>query len=382
MATIESYETKAGKRYRVRYRTPDRTQTDKRGFTSKRQAQDFAATVEVEKMTGQYVPPKLGYITVEEIAAKWLERKESDLKPSAYKSVETAWRIHVKPRWGKTRLSDINLDAVERWIADMGRTVKDPKDEKKILKKGSGATVVIRAYGVLAGVLDSAVKSKRLASNPSRGVENLPRKQKKPRVYLTHDQVVALADESGDKRTLVLVLAYCGLRWGEAIGLRVKDLDLLRKRVTVVENAVQVNMTMHIGTPKSDKSRSVPIPGFLVVELARQCEGKGRDDLVFPSRDGDYLKRSVSFTGWFTKAVERSGVPRLTPHDLRHTCASLSIAAGANVKAVQRMLGHASASMTLDTYSDLFDDDLDTVGDALDQAASRSSVGKVWARTN
>lgn len=128
-----------------------------------------------------------------------------------------------------------------------------------------------------------------------------------------------------------------------------KDLDLLRKRVTVVENAVQVNMTMHVGTPKSDKSRSVPIPGFVVVELARQCEGKARDDLVFPSRDGDYLKRSVSFTGWFTKAVDRSGVPRLTPHDLRHTCASLSIAAGANVKALQRMLGHASASMTLDT---------------------------------
>ncbi|BAH52230.1 tyrosine-type recombinase/integrase [Rhodococcus opacus] len=368
MATISSYDTAAGKRWEVRYRTPERKSTRRRGFTSKRQAQDFAATVEVEKMRGEYVPPKLGHITMGEVGPAWLERKESDLKPSAYRSLETSWRVHVKPRWGTVRLSDVDLDAVERWIADLNRT--------------KGATVVIRAYGVLAGILDSAVKGKRLARNPARGVENLPRKQRKPRVYLTHDEVAALADSAGEKRALVLVLAYCGLRWGEAIGLRVRHLDLLRKRATVVENAVQVNMEMHVGTPKSHKSRSVPIPGFVVEELARQCEGKGRDDLVFPGRDGDYLKRSVSFTGWFTKAVEKSGVPRLTPHDLRHTCASLSIAAGANVKSLQRMLGHASAAMTLDTYSDLFEDDLDAVGDALDQAVSRPSVAKVWPKAD
>lgn len=382
MATIESYTTAAGKRWRVRYRTPDRRQTDKRGFTTKRQAQDFASTVEVEKMTGQYVPPKLGRITVGEIAPQWLERKESDLKPSAYKSLETAWRIHVEPRWGTKRLSDIDLDAVERWIADMGRTIKDPKDKDKILKKGSGATVVIRAYGVLAGILDSAVKSKRLAKNPARGVENLPQKQKKPRVYLTHDEVGRLAAESGQHETLVLTLAYTGLRWGEAIGLRVEHLDLLRKRLLVVDNAVQVNMTMHVGTPKNATHRSVPIPDFLVLELAKQCEGRERSDLVFPGRDGEYLRRSVSFTGWFTKAVEKSGVPRVTPHDLRHTAASLAVSAGVNVKALQRMLGHASAAMTLDTYADLFDDDLDAIGSALDQARSDASVGKVWARAD
>lgn len=378
MATIESYTTQAGKRWRVRYRTPDRRQTDKRGFTSKRQAQDFAATVEVEKMRGEYVPPKLGHITVGELGPAWLERKESDLKPSAYKSLETSWRIHVEPRWGTVRLSDIDLDSVERWIADLGRT--KTVDGEKV--KGKGATVIIRAYGVLAGVLDSAVKAKRLAKNPARGVENLPRKQRKPRVYLTHGQVDALAAAAGERSTLVYVLAYTGVRWGEAIGLRVKHLDLLRKRLTVIENAVQVNMEVHVGTPKNRKSRSVPVPDFLVVELARQCEGKARDDLVFPGRDGEYLRRSVSFTGWFTKAVEKADIPRVTPHDLRHTAASLAVSAGVNVKALQRMLGHASAAMTLDTYAELFDDDLDAVGSALDQARSAASVGKMWARAD
>lgn len=367
MATVSAYTTAAGLRYRVRYRTPERKQTDKRGFRTKRQAQEFAATVEVEKMRGEYVPPKLGMITVAELAPIWLHRKESDLKPSTYRSLETSWRVHVSARWSSVRLADIDLDAVERWISEMTRA-------------GSGATVVIRAYGVLAGILDSAVKSKRLARNPARGVENLPQKERKPHVYLTHAEVTDLAWASGQHRVLVLVLAYCGLRWGEAIGLRVRHLDLLRKRLNVYDNAVQVDNKIHVGSPKSGKSRAVPVPAFLVVELARLCEGKNRDDLVFTGRDGGYLRRPVSTTGWFERAVAKSGVPRLTPHDLRHTAASLSISAGVNVKALQRMLGHASAAMTLDVYADLFDEDLEAVGDALNRAALAQSVGKMWAR--
>ena len=73
-------------------------------------------------------------------------------------------------------------------------------------------------------------------------------------------------------------------------------------------------------------------------------------------------------------------VQKITPHDLRHTCASLAVAAGVNVLALQRMLGHTSAKMTLDTYADLFDDDLDAVAVTLHTRYSRSSVGKVWAR--
>lgn len=366
MATIESYETQAGRRWRVRYRTPDRRQTDKRGFISKRQAQDFAATIEVEKMRGEYVAPKLGHITVGELGPEWLDRKRTDLKPSTYRSLETAWRVHVETRWRTSRLTDIDLDAVEQWITTMNRN--------------SGATVVIRAYGVLAGILDTAVKGRRIARNPARGVDNLPRKQRKPRVYLTHDQVETLAVAAGDHRTLVYVLAYCGLRWGEAIGLRVEHLDLLRRRVNVIDNAVQVDNVVHVGTPKGHQHRSVPVPQFLVVELARQCEGRPRDALVFPGPDGRHLRRPVSRTGWFTRAVARSGVPRVTPHDLRHTAASLAVSAGVNVKALQRMLGHASAAMTLDTYADLFDSDLDAIGDALDNARSAASVGKVWAQ--
>ena len=168
-----------------------------------------------------------------------------------------------------------------------------------------------------------------------------------------------MASAAGAYEGLVLLLAYTGLRWGEAIGLRVRDLDMLRRRASVCENAVQVGSQVFVGTPKTHKQRSVPLPEFLLTYLARQCEGRDRDALLFPGGDGGYLKRPHSTVGWFIKAVVTSGVPRVTPQHLRHTAASLAVAAGANVNAVQRMLGHASAVMTLDVYADLFDDDLD-----------------------
>jgi integrase len=94
-------------------------------------------------------------------------------------------------------------------------------------------------------------------------------------------------------------------------------------------------------------------------------------DLVFPNKEGTYMRRvrtSAASKSWFKTAAESIGVPQLHIHDLRHTAASLAVQSGANVKAIQRMLGHASAAMTLDVYADLFDDDLDAVSTALDQA--------------
>jgi integrase len=84
----------------------------------------------------------------------------------------------------------------------------------------------------------------------------------------------------------------------------------------------------------------------------------------------------------FDPALQRAGLGDLTPHELRHTAASLAVAAGANVKAVQRMLGHASAAMTLDVYSGLFDGDLDAVADRLDTAAQSSRQDHVDSLRN
>jgi integrase len=117
----------------------------------------------------------------------------------------------------------------------------------------------------------------------------------------------------------------------------------------------------------------VPFPASLTGELAAFMVGKGREDLVFTGLRGGVLRGSNFRYRVFNAAMQKcqkddETFPTITPHDLRHTAASLAVSAGANVKAVQRMLGHARASMTLDVYADLFDDDLDVVADQLDAA--------------
>lgn len=162
--------------------------------------------------------------------------------------------------------------------------------------------------------------------------------------------------------------------------MRVHHVNTVRRRLQIEENAVQVNGEIVVGTPKSWQMRSVPYPAFLTPLLERAARGKNRNDLLFG--DGKtYVKPSRFGNGWFDGAISRVQMehpdfPRVTPHDLRHTAASLAVAAGANVKALQRMLGYESASIALDTYADLFDDDLDVVADRLEDAARSQSVGK------
>lgn len=149
---------------------------------------------------------------------------------------------------------------------------------------------------------------------------------------------------------MVLTLTYTGLRSSEATGLRVRSVNRLRKRFVIEENAVMIGYDIHVGTPKTHEKRSVPYPDRLGPMIEQACSNKGPDGLLLG--DGVNHMRNSGNQGWFANAVKRAqaidpSIPRLTPHDLRYTAASLAISSGANVKAVQRMLGHASAAMTL-----------------------------------
>lgn len=366
MGSVEPYETAAGRRYRVRYRDPDRRSREKAGFTTKRAAEEYLAGVTVSAARGEYVDPRTAKVTIGELGTVWLAN-QTHLKPSALRPVEIAWRVHVEPVWGARRIGDVNHSDVQAWITR--------------LTVGRSATTVTRAFGVLAAILDVAVRDRRISTNPARGVK-LPRKGRKHRAYLTGAQVRLLASCTPDHGTLVLFLAFTGLRWGEATALRISAVDTLRRRVLVQENAVKVGQQVIVGTPKTHETRSVPYPKFLSEPIAAACEGKTREQLVF-GNGTTHLRTPHSVGGWFVRAVQRAqqldpDFPTVTIHDLRHTAASLAISAGANPKAVQRMLGHASAAMTLDTYADLFEDDLDDVSARLDSAHAPAVVGDLW----
>ena len=361
MATISRYLTKAGEpRWRVRYRTPDNRQTDKRGFRRKIDAEDYLVEVEGRKRRGEYVAQAAGKALVGDLGAEWVKRQRGHLKPNSYKAIESRWRVHVEPRWKRTPVVNVAYSDVQAWVSDLA-----------VIR---GAKTVQSAWSVLHSILDDAVRDRRIASNPAHGVK-LPRIVKRPHVYLTGEQLHALARASGRYAPLVLLLGLTGLRWGEAAALRVSDVNFLKRSVRVVENATGGK----VGTTKSGKHRTVYVPAYVITELSAAAAGKGRDALLWPSATGGHLKPPSPHDSWLSGAVKRCQAaddtfPRVTAHDLRHTAASLAISAGANVKAVQRMLGHASAAMTLDTYAGLFDDDQAAVADKLQEI-----VGKMWA---
>lgn len=385
MGSIHKYAVKADTRprYYVMYRDPANKQVMKRGFTRKTDAEQYLRSVEVSKDRGEYVDPADARATVTSIGGTWVEGRKTVMKPSSYRALESAWRTHVIPKWGERTVGSIRHSEVQAWVSSLAAT--------------ASASTVLRAHGVIASILEVAVRDRRLARNVARDV-SLPRKVGKPKVYLSHEQVDRLAAESRYP-DFVRFLAYTGLRWGEATALRARHVDARRRRVQVEENAVMVGTHIELGTPKTHETRSVPYPPFLEKAIENALHGKQSNNLLW----GDgilHMRLPNSRDGWFAAAVRRlqesdeaaaekakaagedpcDVFPRVTPHDLRHTAASLAISSGANVKAVQRMLGHASAAMTLDVYGDLFDDDLDTVAIALDTARTKAGVSTSLAR--
>lgn len=356
-------------RWRARYRDV-RGKEHARHFARKIDAQAWLDSVTTAVQSGTYVDPARGKVTVGEWSARWLTG-QAHLKLSTYDRYAGIVRKHIEPRWKDIQLVNVSHADVQSWVTTLTED-QAPATARKI-------------FGILSLVLALAVKDGRLARNPAAGV-NLPRPVSTEHRYLTHTQVhdlatAAVAPEVPSKyrrsserrhdeyRLVVLFLAYTGIRFGEMAALRVGRLDFRRRRAIIAESVTLVGGQQIWGTPKGHERREVPIPRFLIEELAAHVEGKDRSDLVFTGvRSGGALRAPAFRRSSFNRAAEAIGIKGLHPHELRHTAASLAIASGANVKVVQRMLGHKSATMTLDLYGHLFGDQLDEVADAMDTA--------------
>lgn len=357
--TIRPYDTKSGRRYEVRYRKPDGTPTGKRGFKRKMDADAWgAANVTTAKTTGAYIDPQAGRRRVEDFWEPWIAAKKTRAKAATIASLDKFWRVHVKPKWGAREVQSITHDEVQVWVSEMATR--------------RSASTVRGAFCTFRALIKKAKADKCIHDNPCEDVA-LPRLVRKKHTYLTVDQLLALADASGWHRPMILTLGLCGMRWGELVGLHVEDVDFKRQRIHIVRAATEVRREIIVDTPKTGKSRTIIFPSLLQPCLEEACKGRQPSELLFPDpHTGSYLRRASASNsrGWFDRAKRTSGlddetVRTMTIHDLRHTCASLLVHAGANVKAVQRQLGHASAAMTLDVYADLFDEDLDVVGEAM-----------------
>lgn len=314
---VSSSRHGVGMRWRARY-VDDTGRERSRQFGRKIDAQRWLDNNVTAKLaSGTYIAPEAGAVTVSAVYDSW-RRTQGHVKARTLALRHGAWVNRVEPVFGDQAVIDVKPSAVKAWIA-------------KMVAEGTGTPTIENAFSVLRQVMGAALADGRIARNPCDGVK-LPKREHADRGYLTHAQVGALAVAVEYLPEVVRFLAYTGLRRGELAALRVQDFDMLRRRVNVSRSVTEYNGLVW-STPKTAERRSVPFPAALADELSALMIGKGRDALVFTTARGDVLRVSNWRKRFFAPAVAACQkadecFPSITPHDLRHTAASLAVSAG------------------------------------------------------
>lgn len=364
------------KTFEVRFRAPDGRERS-RSFKTVTEAKRYEREQLVERDRGTWVDPRSGRMTLNQWAEQW-ESTMVHLRPNSRRIYHDNLRLHVLPpvggiELGAMRLTSITTEVAREWLSalSMKRTGRklDPVTEER--GRVLAPATVHQAYRTLNAALQAAVECDRIVRNPMSGVKP-PKVDQVPMRFVTAPEVMKLADAIGaEYRALVLVAALCGLRASEIAGLRWDDIDMLARRIDV---AYQLDNAGRLVAPKSSASRrSINMPMLVTDALGvhatfgnAQRATRGDGGFVFAAPGGGPLDLHNFRSRVWTSAVERAGLAPLRLHDMRHTCASLAIAAGADVKVLQRMLGHASATMTLDRYGHLMPGQSEAVADRLD----------------
>lgn len=336
----------------ARYRGPDGRQHS-RAFKRKIDAERWLRTEESRGDRGEWVDPAAGQVTLSEWSETWLDGL--DLKPATRANYVSNLNSRVLPTFGSTQLARITPAAVRSW-------------QTRLRDEGLSAASIRQARQVLSAALEVAVADGLIVRNPAASVKP-PKVRPRRQQFLTAEQVEAFAEACEGRQqgagAVVFFLAWSGLRWGEAVALRWENVDVERRRVEVKVSATEVSGRLEWGSPKTHEERAVILPQFVIERLGPPGPP---DTLVFTAPRGGPLRNSNFRKAVWNPAVKASDMPAdLVPHDLRDTAASLMIASGASIKAVQRALGHASAAMTLDTYGGLFEDDLEDLADRMEE---------------
>lgn len=336
-------------------------QRRRRNFRDYRDADGFRAGLEDDIRSGRYVDPADLERTFGEAASLWEATLTGRVKGSTENRYRRELRVWVLPRWGAVPLGRITTGTLQAWVSQLasGSAPRDGRIGKarRLAPKSIRSVVAV----VTGAVLKHAIGLGWMNRDPMHGVK-LPRLLvDTPRVYLTPPEIKALGDRMRPQdATVVYLLAYTGIRIGEAMALRCGDIDF-DKRIIDITKTQSTDKDCHTveTLPKGNRTRSVPIPDSLMAPLGELTRGHdSRDYLIRAPRGGMQTVRNWRNRVW-TPAVEAAGmdgIRGLVIHSLRHSYASLAIRNGADVKTLQKILGHASAAETLDTYADLWPD--------------------------
>lgn len=348
MASIQKRENGS---WRARYRDAGGKE-HARHFPRKVDAQRWLDEVTASVVTGRYVDPKAGKITF----AQWFERW------SAAQVWAPNTRLNAAQALGSVTFKDkpvgiILQSDVQAWVKSLSARLQP-------------STVKVR-FGIVNSAFRAAITDKIVVENPCLGVK-LPRERRRAAAMAipTPGQVKDALEAAPEWfAPYIAVCAFAGLRLGEAAGLQLGDVDFLRRTISVSRQIQGENLKdIQIVLPKHGSERDVYVPEELIRILARHVESVGvfGEERWLFGTGGHVFTRHGAGANW-RSVREAAALSEFTLHDLRHFYASGLIADGCDVVTVQRALGHATPSITLNTYSHLWP----TAEDKTRTAASR-----------
>lgn len=373
-----------------------RKQNRKSGFATEEAAREFLDRVLSEQARGVGD----GGVLVGAYMVDWLAGKiDNGMRPTTARSYRSFITRNIIPVIGEKRLRDVN-----------------PTDVRNVLRSvTAGPVSVRRCHGTLTSALNDAVRLELIGRNPAQFAE-LPRVPKKQATYWELAECGEFLDRLSDHceraddfevrafGVACEVMAYSGVRRGECLGLRTVDLkpsaEQDRSALVIQQQVVQIDGLQPpceicgrqhtgavIGEPKSDagKGRRVPIPsatvgllGAFEIDRANQAtvwgEAWTEHGLILPRASGDPARPSA-FTARFAQMVKTFGLPKLTPHGLRHCYVAREIAAGTPIATISKRIGHANIGLTINLYGYLLDDGAQEQVERSAAMVPRGSVG-------
>jgi integrase len=306
------------------------------GFFTKRTAEAWLSEVLEQARRGELagmVRTGASFADAAEEYLRWL-REDRQRKPSTLRDYRSIITAHLLPAFGSERLEDITTEQVEAWSAKLAASGRmNNRTRLKILT-------------VLHGVMKRAVRVWKLPRNPVSDVEKPIQRRSVEIEVFSPEEVMALVRHAASEQdaAIYLTAAFTGLRRGELVALRWRDVDFPRSHIRVTASYTEGGLT----TPKSGKARSVPMAPVVAETLARLAQEDGAEDgLVFPGAHGSYLDASALYRR-YKAALGRAGLRDLRFHDLRHTFGTQVIGnPQVSILQLKEWMGHADIDTTM-----------------------------------
>lgn len=355
MGSVEKRIRNGRTTYVVRWRD-DAGRQRKKSFARKLDADRYRTEIDHKILSGAYVDPAAGKVTFKTYAEGW--RAIQPLRPNTARRYKSNLTSHAYPAIGGKQIAAVRPSDVQALAAALSLKL-EPSSVRSIMS-------------TVATVFRAAVHDRVIGFNPCERM-TLPEIPRQRVVPISVETVEAIAAAVKPQyRALVVLGAGTGLRRGELFGLRLDDVDFLRRTVKVERQVQRVAGKPTIGPPKTRGSqRTVPIGDIVVRELSEHVRRfPPVDGVLFTGTDGRLINDEKFRISVWNPALTAAGATGTGMHQLRHFFASVLIAAGQSVKVVSDRLGHSDASMTLNVYSHLWPADEDKTRQAVDQAFS------------